>query len=167
MGHPYRARPMAATHIWLTPREIHAPLGEFDLDPCAAPSPRPWSTAHHHIELPEDGLTARWFGRVWLNPPFGKHTAPWLKKMADHGNGVALAFARTETAMFHRHVWPVASAVLFLETRPHFRYPDGTRARGNSGGPIMLIAYGDGNADALRLSGLRGAFVQLQQRIAA
>jgi hypothetical protein len=67
--HPYKARPVAATHIWLTPREIVTPLGPFELDPCAAPSPRPWPTAVRHIELPECGLTAKWEGRVWLNPP--------------------------------------------------------------------------------------------------
>lgn len=154
MTHPYAARPVAASHVWLTPREILAPLGHFDLDPCAAPSPRPWSTAKRHIELPEDGLAADWFGRVWLNPPFGRHTEQWLAKMAKHGNGIALVFARTETVMFQQHVWPKASAVLFLAKRPHFYRPNGIRADGNSGGPICLIAYGESNAEILRASNL-------------
>jgi len=47
---------------WLTPPAILHALGDFDLDPCAAPSPRPWPTAARHIELPEDGLTANWGG---------------------------------------------------------------------------------------------------------
>ncbi len=156
-AHPYQSRPTAATHTWLTPPEILAALGPFDLDPCAAPSPRPWLTAARHIELPECGLTAEWGGRVWCNPPFGTHTARWLERMADHGNGIALAFARTDTAMFQRHVWPHASAVLFLAKRPHFHRPDGTRADGNSGGPIALIAYGKANALSLRECGLAGA----------
>lgn len=154
MSHPYAARPVAETHVWLTPPEILAALGAFDLDPCAAPSPRPWPTATHHIELPEDGLTADWFGRVWCNPPFGRHTNAWLERMAAHNNGIALVFARTETEMFQQHVWPAASAVLFLEKRPHFHHADGARAKGNSGGPICLIAYGADNADSLRRSGL-------------
>lgn len=79
--------------------------------------------------------------------------------MADHGNGIALAFARTETAMFQRHVWLRASAVLMLASRPHFYRPDGTRACGNSGGPICLIAYGDANRRALSDSGLPGAVI--------
>lgn len=159
MTHPYSARPVAATHVWLTPPEIIEALGPFDLDPCAAPSPRPWPTAARHIELPEDGLSAEWIGRVWCNPPFGDQTWAWLERMAEHDNGVALAFARTETVGFHRWVWNRATAVMFLKARPHFHYPDGGRAKGNSGGPICLIAYGEDNAYALHRSGLAGAIV--------
>jgi hypothetical protein len=167
MTHPYAARPVAATHVWLTPPEIIKALGPFDLDPCAAPSPRPWPTATRHIELPEDGLTAGWTGRVWCNPPFGDHTWAWLERMAAHGNGIALAFARTETVGFHRWVWDCASAVMFLKARPHFHYTSGGRAKGNSGGPICLIAYGEANAEALRNSGLQGAVTIIDQRKAA
>ena len=157
MSHPYEARPTAATHVWLTPPEIIAALGPFDLDPCAAPLPRPWPTATRHITLPEDGLRSEWNGRVWCNPPFGTQTGQWLARMAEHGNGIALAFARTDTAMFHRHVFGRADAVMFLAKRPHFYRPDGVRAAGNSGGPICLIAYGEANAQTLRASGLAGA----------
>lgn len=154
--HPYRSRPVAETHVWLTPPEILSALGPFDLDPCAAPEPRPWPTAEFHYSTEHDGLAQGWFGRIWCNPPFGKQTGAWLKRMAEHGDGIALAFARTDTAMFQQWVWPHASAVLFLAKRPHFYRHDGTRAAGNSGGPIVLIAYGEANAAALRNSGLPG-----------
>lgn len=156
--HPYRARPEAGTHEWLTPPAIVRALGEFDLDPCA-PADRPWPTARNHIALPINGLNAEWSGRVWLNPPYGAHTAAWLAKLADHGNGIALVFARTETSMFSEHVWPAASALLFLRGRPHFHHADGARARGNSGGPMVLVAYGAENAEALDRSGLAGWLV--------
>ena len=154
--HPYKSRPIAGTHVWLTPPEIIEALGPFDLDPCAAPSPRPWATAARHIELPEDGLAAEWSGRVWLNPPFGRHTESWLKRMAEHGDGIALVFARTDTAMFQQHVWPHIHMALFLAKRPHFYTPDGKRAKGNSGGPIVLLAYGPESAETLRTCGLPG-----------
>lgn len=156
--HPYKARPVAGTYVWLTPPEILAALGPFDLDPCAAPSPRPWPTAARHIELPEDGLAAKWEGRVWLNPPYGQHTGKWLAKMAAHCNGIALVFARTDTRMFRDHVWDNAAGLMFLDKRPHFHHPDGTRAKGNSGGPLVLIAYGGYNAIALERCGLSGHF---------
>lgn len=159
--HPYQARPVAGSHVWLTPQDIVRPLGHFDLDPCAAPEPRPWPTAARHITLPENGLTAEWKGRVWCNPPFGSQTVAWLDRMALHGNGIALTFARTDTAMFHRCVFSLAHAVMFLAGRPHFYRPDGTRANGNSGGPICLIAYGKWNAQALYDSGIKGAIVRL------
>lgn len=49
---------------YLTPREIIDALGPFELDPCAAPEPRPWPTAERHIVLPEDGLAADWGGGI-------------------------------------------------------------------------------------------------------
>lgn len=150
----------AKSTTWLTPPEILIPLGDFDLDPCAAPSPRPWSTAARHIELPEDGLSAEWGGRIFCNPPFGREAAAWLEKMAQHGNGIALVPARTETAMFYRSVWGVATGVLFLRGRPHFHRADGVRALFNSGAPICLIAYGQNNAEILKQSRL-GAYVEI------
>lgn len=57
-------KPIGNSQTWLTPKWILEPLGAFDLDPCAAPSPRPWDTAANHIELPTDGLASGWAGRV-------------------------------------------------------------------------------------------------------
>lgn len=138
---------------WLTPPEILAKLGAFDLDPCA-PVVRPWPTASEHYHVEDDGLSRKWHGRVWCNPPFGREAVKWLRRMAEHRNGIALIPARTETAMFYECVWGVADAVLFIKGRPHFHYVDGRRADFNSGAPICLVAYGAENAAALRGSGL-------------
>lgn len=136
---------------WLTPPGIVAALGAFDLDPCA-PEVRPWGTAHQHFTVADNGLLQPWLGRVWCNPPFGREAVKWLRKMAAHGDGVALIPARTETAMFYECVWGAADAVLFIEGRPHFHYVDGTRAPFNSGAPICLVAYGLSNVAALERS---------------
>lgn len=146
---------------WLTPPEIIKALGKFDLDPCC-PAGMPWRTAETMILSPDDGLAKAWVGRVWLNPPFGKYAARWLERLARHGNGIALVAARTETRMFFEHVWGKADAVLFLKGRPHFYDGKGRRAPFNSGAPIVLVAYGQGNVHALQLCGLKGAFVKLK-----
>ncbi|MGM3410621.1 phage N-6-adenine-methyltransferase [Ralstonia holmesii] len=138
---------------WLTPPEILARLGSFDLDPCS-PISRPWATAREHLTIHDDGLTRAWCGRVWCNPPFGREAVKWLRRMADHGDGIALVPARTETRMFFECVWGVADAVLFLSGRPHFHRVDGSRAPFNSGAPIALIGYGAENAEVLHASGL-------------
>lgn len=145
---------------WLTPPGILAALGAFDLDPCAAPSPRPWPTAGRHVELPEDGLSIEWEGRVWCNPPYGAQAATWLDKLATHGNGIALVFARTETAMFHEHVWPRAHGLFFLRGRIAFCDRSGKPAM-SAGAPSVLIAYGATNAVALKDCALDGHFVAL------
>lgn len=154
----------ALTTTWLTPPTLIDDLGPFDLDPCAAPSPRPWATARRHIELPEDGLQAEWNGRVWLNPPYSFAAWAWLSKLAEHNHGTALIFARTETAGFVREVWGKATALRFLYGRLHFHHSDGTRARANSGAPSVLVAYGRFDAIALRESALPGKFVLLNTR---
>lgn len=145
--------------MWLTPPHIIDALGPFDLDPCAAPEPRPWPTAAHHITLPEDGLAAAWDGFVWCNPPFGPDAEAWLAKLADHGDGIALVPARTETRWFVETVWKPADAVLFLHGRPHFHHPDGTRGKANSGAPICLVAYGKRAALRLVDADLPGSFL--------
>jgi hypothetical protein len=150
------------TNVWLTPPDVLAKLGEFDLDPCACTN-RPWDTAKHHFTVEDDGLAQDWgpYARLYVNPPYGPHTGIWLNKLAQHGRGIALIFARTETDVWFRHVWPKASAVLFLQGRLFFHHPDGTRAKHNSGAPSALVAYGEQEADVLRSCGLAGAFTYL------
>ena len=144
--------------VWLTPPAILEALGPFDLDPCS-PLDRPWDTAAKHYTIEDDGLSYEWEGSVWLNPPYGKQAAIWLERLAKHGNGIALVFARTETRMFFDHVWPHATALLFIESRLHFHQADGTRAPANAGAPSVLIAYGIEAARRLLRSGIPGAFV--------
>lgn len=151
----------AITHDWITPKFIIDALGgamAFDLDPCQSRT-QPWPCARRGVVQPIDGLREPWEGRVWMNPPYSVHASEWMAKLARHGRGTALIFARTETAMFFEHVWGQASAILFLEGRLHFHYPDGKRAEANAGGPSCLIAYGGGDAAALAASGLPGALV--------
>lgn len=133
---------------WLTPPEWIQALGPFELDPCA-PIVRPWDTARIHFTTEDNGLVREWLGRVWCNPPFGREASKWLKRMADHNNGIALIPARTETAMFYESVWSRADSVCFVRGRPHFHYVDGRRAPFNSGAPICLVAYGRDNTIAL------------------
>lgn len=146
---------------WLTPPSVLAALGRFDLDP-SAPICRPWDTAAKHFTIEDDGLAQPWHGRVWLNPPYGSEAGKWLARLAEHGTGTALIFARTETSMFFEHVWPRASALLFLRGRLHFHYVDGRRAQANSGAPSVLIGYGRADADILASCGLDGQLVRLQ-----
>ena len=163
MGSHHSAR--GETSTWLTPLQIIRALGIFDLDPCAAPSPRPWATAERHIELPEDGLAVPWNGRVFLNPPYGNEISAWLKKMAAHASGIALTFARTETDAWQRWVWPFSTAILFIDGRINFRLPDGTDPRKNAGAPSVLIAYSDFDAEVLRTCGISGYLVTSKERV--
>lgn len=160
MGMSDHTRAVMLKDEWLTPPNIIKSLGEFDLDPCSSVG-RPWDTATNHFTIIDDGLTKDWFGRVWCNPPYGLEAVKWLRKMADHGSGIALIFARTETKMFFSEVWPKANALLFIEGRLHFHHSCGTRAKANSGAPSVLIAYSDIDAEILSKCSIPGKFINL------
>lgn len=145
---------------WLTPPEIVRALGPFDLDPCS-PVGRPWDTATTHYTVLDNGLAKPWAGRVWLNPPYGDKTAAWMERLAKHGNGIALIFARTETGTFFPWVWDHADALLFVRGRLSFYTKEGRRG-GTAGAPSVLIAYGSENARRLASAGIPGAFVANQ-----
>ncbi len=146
---------------WLTPPEIIQALGEFDLDPCS-PIDRPWDTAKNHYSKNDNGLDCIWFGRIWCNPPYGKETWKWLRKLSNDGNGIALIYARTETDNFFKYVWEKADAILFIKGRLHFYSVKGERAIMNAGGPSCLVAYGKENVKALENSSIGGKLVYLR-----
>jgi hypothetical protein len=143
---------------WLTPPAIIAELGSFDLDPCS-PIVRPWDTAAKHLTIEDNGLKCEWSGRVWLNPPYGDMTGTWMQRLADHGDGIALTFARTETLWFDEQVWARADAILFIRGRLFFHRLDGTQAD-SAGTASCLVAYGHRNVKALRRC-QRGKFLEM------
>jgi hypothetical protein len=148
------------TDEWLTPPDLLAALGPFDLDPCA-PEVRPWPTAATHYTRADNGLDRPWHGRVWCNPPYGREAARWLRRLADHGTGTAMIFARTETAAFFDTVWNCATALLFIRGRVRFCLPDGRTAADNCGAPSVLVSYGPADAALLAQCGVNGRYVSL------
>lgn len=144
------------SQIWITPKWIIDALGPFDLDPCSNYH-QPWPCAD--CGFTERGLDRKWYGRVWLNPPFHRYeVASWVRRLAEHNCGTALLHARTEAEWFEP-VWAKASAILFLADRLYFHYPDGRRAEANSGAPACLIAFGPEDADRLSKSCIAGFLV--------
>lgn len=145
---------------WLTPPEIIKSLGEFDVDPCS-PINRPWDTAKIHYNKNDDGFTKEWHGRVWCNPPYGRQTFEWIHKLAAHGNGMTLIFARTETLGFHYEVWDKADAIFFFKGRLKFHYVDGTQGL-SANAPSCLVAYGQNNVEAIKNANLNGKLIILK-----
>lgn len=145
---------------WLTPPDLVKKLGEFDLDPCTPINP-PFVHAKTNFTVIDDGLTKSWFGRIYMNPPYGKGMETWIEKLKNHGNGIVLIFARTETKCFFNHIWYDADAILFVKGRIKFYNIDGEQ-KGTSGAPSVFIAYGKENAEILKKSGIDGRFIYLK-----
>lgn len=104
-------------------------------------------------------------GRVWLNPPYGRETFRWLARLAEHGSGLALIFARTETAGFHEQIWAKAHAIFFFRGRLRFH-----RITGECGGPAnapsCLVSYSPEDSARLHRAqkdgALAGALINLR-----
>jgi phage N-6-adenine-methyltransferase len=99
---------------------LAARFGGFDLDPAATPDnakcPRFFTRA-------EDGLRQPWAGRVWLNPPYGREIAAWVRKGWEAAQTTAelvvcLVPARTDTSWWHRYC--ALGEVEFLPGRVRF-----------------------------------------------
>ena len=150
--HPHAPNEGKSSEWWTPPHIFDALNIDFDLDPCAPSLPAAsWIPALKRFS--SNGLGLTWFGRVWLNPPYGKSTGIWLDRLVEHNNGIALVFARTDVRWWHRAL-PSASAVCFIEGRITFIAGTDQSAPGNSGGPSALIAYGKDCAIALDHSNL-------------
>ena len=77
--------PPAKRTDWETPADLFdalaAEFGPFDLDPCGHPLSR--VSQHCGTYYAKEGLDKPWFGRVFVNPPYGKPLPFWLKKCSE------------------------------------------------------------------------------------
>ena len=150
---------MKKKDITLTPLSIINSLTRFDLDPCAFEG---HDTADNMYILPlNDGLKDKWFGRVWLNPPYSE-TKKWIKRLSEHNNGIACVLASTETEWFQEYVLKKANGILFLKSRPKFldkNFKVVNLMRG-----VVLVSYGKCKS-LLQGSKLKGVFIELNTQL--
>lgn len=139
---------------WYTPPIIFESIGlEFDLDPCSPGAGKSFVPTKKHYTITDDGLTSPWEGTAFVNPPYGSETAKWMRRLADHGDGIALVFARTDVKWF-QDVAASADLICFVSGRIRFFKGNIEDQGGTPGAGSMLIAWGEKSAAALRQSGL-------------
>lgn len=151
---------------YYTPSYIFDALDtEFDMD-IASPEegPVPWIPARRFVTPSEDGLKVdlTGVGLIWCNPPYGKLTYPFLKRMSQHNNGIALVFARTDNAWFHEFCL-TAARIYFVQGRINFVDRDGklpictnpeAKSYGKktgSGAASILVGWGKEADEILRM----------------
>lgn len=148
------------TDEWYTPKWIIDALGPFDLDPCA-PSEQ-FYTANKCYTKEIDGLYQEWEGRVWLNPSYKNPLiGKFMKRLAEHGNGIALEFNRMDTALWHDVIFPSATAIRILRGRLKFVGTDGKESHCGAGCGSVLVAFGEYNAFILERCNIDGKFIRL------
>ncbi|RKR76300.1 DNA N-6-adenine-methyltransferase [Frondihabitans australicus] len=138
-----------ATDEWYTPRHIFEALAieRFAMDVCSPGAEKTHVPADVHLTIVEDGLTTPWAGTVWMNPPYSD-IAPWMRKLADHGDGIALVFARPDTKWFQAAL-KQATVACFINGRISFIKGSTGKPAGSPGAGSVLLAYGKAAADAV------------------
>lgn len=94
-------------------------FGVFDVDVCATSVN---AKCRKYYTKEDDGLSKRWDGLVWMNPPYGREIAKWMEKAyIESQNGatvVCLVPARTDTAWWHDYA--VKGEIRFIRGRLKF-----------------------------------------------
>lgn len=110
------------TDDWETPAELFAELNEifhFDLDACAT---RENAKCSRYFTKRDDALSKRWTGTVWMNPPYGREIAAFMRKAYEESLSgatvVCLVPSRTDTAWWHRYA--KQGQIIFLRGRLRF-----------------------------------------------
>jgi len=110
------------TDEWSTPDDFFAELNEtfhFDLDACA--SPRNAKCARYFTRE-QDALQQRWQGKVWMNPPYGREIAAFMRKAYEESllgaTVVCLVPSRTDTQWWHRYA--MRGQIIYLRGRLRF-----------------------------------------------
>ncbi|MDF7827039.1 DNA N-6-adenine-methyltransferase [Pontiellaceae bacterium B12227] len=119
------------THLWETPDDFFRNYDSefrFDLDVCALPEN---AKCKNFFSPADDGLEQPWDGVCWMNPPYGREIARWMKKAFEEMKRgctvVCLVPSRTDTRWWHDYA--MKGEVRFIKGRLYFKRLDGHTGR--------------------------------------
>ena len=91
--------------LWETPQDFFDKLDaefSFEVDVCANKDNK---KCRKYYSVDDDGLSQKWQGVCWMNPPYGREIGKWVKKAYESALGgavvVCLLPSRTDTRWFH------------------------------------------------------------------
>lgn len=148
---------------WYTPAEIIAlareVMGKIDLDPASCALANEVVQAETYFTAETDGLSKEWFGKVWLNPPYGRaeddhasNKGRWSKHLAEQyrigkvAEAILLVNPDIGTSWFWQ-LWPseedgAPSAICFTKTRIKFYNSEGVSKSPPRGGAGAIVYFG-------------------------
>lgn len=133
---------------WWTPpwiiEGVRQVMGEIDLDPATSVAAQRLVQARLYYTAGDDGLSYRWFGRVFMNPPYARGLVDlFAAKFAEEWmqghirEGCVLCNNATETAWFQT-LAECATAMCALRGRVVFLGPS---SQGNKGLQGQVLLY--------------------------
>jgi phage N-6-adenine-methyltransferase len=95
------------TDLWATPQYFFDQLNakyNFEIDVCASIDN---AKCQKYFTIENDGLSQKWHGVCWMNPPYGREIIKWMKKAYESSlqgaTVVCLVPARTDTKWWHEY----------------------------------------------------------------
>ncbi|NJL06380.1 MAG: hypothetical protein HC911_16040, partial [Chloroflexaceae bacterium] len=124
-------------------------LGGFDLDPASCPEANEQVQAERYFTRAQDGLAQDWYGRIWLNPPYGRgranHRAFVATLLREYHAGhvhAAILLVRSATAeQWFQPLWDFP--ICFVRGRVRFISPDGMHPRSSNTQGTALVSIGN------------------------
>lgn len=121
---------------------VRRALGAIDLDPCTTEE-NPVGAARYYTTA-DDGLSQPWYGRIFVNPPYGRAREPWVDQCIEAGARgccvVLLMPAHTDTRCFQRAMRS-ATMVVFIKGRLKFGVLRPNRRQVAASHPSVLVAW--------------------------
>lgn len=131
---------------WYTPQKYveaaRRVLGVIDLDPASSETANARIGARFILTQADDGLTCPWYGRVWLNPPYGGLQADFTTKLLTEykaGNvteAILLVNANSTDTRWFAGLWD--HTLCFTDHRINF---DGVHNSGTGSTHGSVFAY--------------------------
>ena len=131
-------------HYWETPQTFFDELNKefnFTLDVASTDEN---AKTKNHFTIESDGLSNKWKGNVFCNPPYGKEIGLWVKKayeesLTNDGVIVLLIPDRTDTRYWHDYIFGKAKEIRFLKGRLKFELNG--EAKQSAPFPSAVIIY--------------------------
>ena len=131
-------------NYWETPQTFFDELNKefnFTLD---VASTHENAKTKNYFTIESDGLSNKWEGNVFCNPPYGKEIGLWVKKayeesLTNDGVIVLLLPARTDTRYWHDYIFGKAKEIRFLKGRLKFELNG--EAKQSAPFPSAVIIY--------------------------
>ncbi len=112
----------SASDLWETPQNLFDALDDkwkFQLDVCATPDN---AKCAKFFTKEVDGLSQKWDGVCWMNPPYGREIIKWMAKAYESSKAgatvICLVPSRTDTAWWHTYA--MLGDIAFLRGRLKF-----------------------------------------------
>lgn len=126
---------------WFTPPHIinltRMTMGGIDLDPATSHKAQTWIRAGQYYTKEDDGLSRLWYGRVFLNPPYGKSGGKsnqqiWAEKLIheyQYGDVIeaVLLCKSVPGYKWFEEVWDRTTAICFVRELVHFIKADNSK----------------------------------------